>query len=90
MSPSRLACGEGGDQRERLHHRFARETASDKEQPRPTVVVGPIFEFDSRMGDMLDEVHDHRARDIRRAPPAFWPSGMRWKLASSPSQEIFL
>ena len=60
--PSRLgaACGEGGDRGEELRHGFARETPSDKDQARPPVVVRPIFELDRRVGDVLDDMDDHR------------------------------
>ena len=60
----RFRRGDGRDAGEKLLDRGAREAAGDEDQPRAPIFVRPVLELDRRMGDMLDEMDDHR-------PPAF-------------------
>jgi len=56
-------------------HTLARGTASNKGQPRSPIVVRPVFEFDWRVGNMLDEVDDdHPPRCFRNLTGA-WSAG---------------
>jgi hypothetical protein len=53
-------CGDPAHSRKELCHGFARETASDKNQAGPAVVVGPVFKLDRRVRDVLDHMNDDR------------------------------
>src|SRR6516164_6689738 len=54
------ATGYPRDAGEELCYGLARETPGDEDQARSPIVVRPVLEFDRRVGDMLDNMNDHR------------------------------
>src|SRR6516165_1192073 len=49
-----------GDAGEEPCHGLTREVPGDEDQARSPVIVGPVFELDRRMGDVLDDMNDDR------------------------------
>jgi hypothetical protein len=57
-----------GDAGEKPSDGLARETAGDEDQARAVVVVRPILELDRWVGDVLDDVDNHRPAALGDAP----------------------
>ena len=55
-----LRGADSGDRGEQRLDRFAPEVAGDEDEARAAVAVGPVFELDRAVRDMLDRLNHHR------------------------------